>query len=277
MPRFLVSYDLSDRSQLYANVTTNARMPNAAGTYATQFGVANGGYTAVGNTSIKPEYTIGEQIGYRYNGPVHVDAAAFYMNLKNHQVAGVQYINGAVLNTAIEAGGETIRGASLEASTASYSGLSFYGNTQYLDGTFADNIPLRGDFLPTKGKQMVESPKWIGALGGRYENGPFFADVTWKHVGSQYTTFVNDEAISPYNTVDLALGYHLPSNGIFKSTVIRLNLTNLSNKSYVSSVGSVATNRVATHGINGTAMPAGTPTYYVAAPFSALVTISTDF
>ena len=277
MPRILASLKIDDRNQIYANVTTNARMPLPTGTYVTSYNVASGATTAVGNTAIKPEYTISSQIGYRYNGPINIDAAAFYMKLKNHQVTGTNYINGFLQTTALSAGNETIKGLSIEASTHSYHGFSLYGNGQYLDAKFDDNLPLRGDFLPTKGKTLVLAPKWITNVGARFESGGFYASVTYKYVSRQYSTFMNDETIPHINTVDAGVGYKFANIGPLKTPAIRFTVTNIGNKPYISTLSAAAPNAVATRGINGTILPAGTPTYYIGANRAASLTISTEF
>jgi iron complex outermembrane receptor protein len=263
--------------QLYANVTTNARMPVVASTYLTDFSTTSGAISQAANASQKPEYAIDDQIGYRYHGPVNIDVNAFFMHLLDHQLSTLQNINGSLVPTAFTIGNETIRGASLEVSTHSYGGFSAYGSAQYLDATFDDNTPLDGTYLPTRGKQMVESPHWIASIGGRYDNGRFFAEVTGKYVAPQYTTLMNDQTMPGYETVDLALGYKLPDYGALKKPVIRLNMTNIGNKSYISSVATVATNAVATKGLNGATIAAGTPLYYIGAPLAVMLTLSTSF
>jgi len=277
MPRFLLSYKVDDQNQFYANVTTNARMPVPQSTYVTTFNVATGANSAVANLAIKPEYTISTQAGYRYNGLFNLDFTAFYMKLKNHQVTGTQYVNGFLKTTAIEAGDETIKGASIEASTHPYGGFSLYGNAQYLDARFDDNLPLRGDFLPNKGKKMVLSPDWIVNAGVRFASGGFYTTLQYKYVSKQYSTFMNDEAIPSMSTFDLGMGYKFKELGPLKGTAIRLTVTNIGNKNYISTLSAAQPNAVATTGINGTAMPAAAPTYYIAAQRAALVTISTAF
>ena len=277
MPRFLASFKIDGQNQLYANVTTNARMPLPQATYVTTFNVATGLNSAVANTAIKPEYTISSQVGYRYTGLFNLDFTAFYMKLKNHQVQGTQYVNGFLQTTAIEAGDETIRGASVEVSTRSYGGFSLYGNAQYLDATFDDNLPLRGDFLPNKGKKMVLAPDWIANAGARFARGGFYASVTYKYVSKQYSTFMNDQAIPSMSTFDLGMGYKFRELGPLKGTAIRLTVTNIGNKPYISTLSAAQPNAIATTGVNGTPLPAAAPTYYIAAPRAALLTISTDF
>jgi iron complex outermembrane recepter protein len=276
MPRLLVSYDIDDDSQIYANSTTNARMPNVSATYVTEYSTTSGAISQIGAPATKPEYTMGEQIGYRYHGVVNLDVAAFYMNLADRQIATGTLVNGTLLNSAVSAGAETIKGMSLEVSTHSYDGFSVYGDVQYLEGTFSDNIPVNGDFLPTKGKQMVESPNWVSSIGARYEIGPFFAEFTGKYVSSQYSTFLDNQTIPSYTVANVALGYHLPDFGAANDPVLRVNLSNLGNKPYFTP-DTFATTAVATHGINGTAIAAGTPLGYVTAPLAVMVSLSSKF
>lgn len=277
MPRFLASFKIDENNQLYGNVTTNARMPLPQATYITQYSVSTGNTTAVGNTGIKPEYTTSAQIGYRYDGFIHLDVAAFLMKLKDHQVQGTQFVNGFLQTTALVAGDETIKGVSVEASTRSYYGFSLYGNAQYLDAKFDDDLPLRGDVLPIAGKDMVLSPRWIANLGGRFESGGFYASLTYKYVGRQFSTFINDETIPRFQTFDAAMGYKLPDIGALKSPVIRFTVTNIGNKPYISTLAAPQPNAVATRGVNGTLLPGVAPTYYVGATRAALLTLSTDF
>jgi iron complex outermembrane receptor protein len=88
---------------------------------------------------------------------------------------------------------------------------------------------------------------------------------------------MNDQSMPSYNTVDFALGYRLPDFKALSKPVIRVNLTNLGNKSYISSVASVTTNAVSAHGVNGTAIAGGTPLYYIGAPLAVMVTLSSEF
>ena len=277
LPRILVSYDLNPKSQLYANITTNARMPLIASTYFTDYSTTTGAVSQAANASQKPEYNISAQVGYRYHGPLIIDVNAFYMHLLNHQLSSLQNINNTLVPLAFTVGNETIRGASIEASTRSYAGFSLYGSGQYLDGTFDNNTPVSGTYLPTKGKQMVESPTWVASFGARYDHGPIFAELTEKYVGSQYTSFMNDQGMPAYETTDLSFGYRLPDYKAFSKPVARVSMTNLGNKSYISADATIVTNAVATTALNGKTIAAGTPNYYVGAPLTVMFTLSSNF
>lgn len=107
-------------------------------------------------------------------------------------------------------------------------------------------------------------------------SGGFYASLTYKYVGRQFSTFINDETIPRFQTFDAAMGYKLPDIGALKSPVIRFTVTNIRNKPYISTLAAPQPNAVATRGVNGTLLPGVAPTYYVGATRAALLTLSTD-
>jgi iron complex outermembrane receptor protein len=186
-------------------------------------------------------------------------------------------VDGNLISSPLSAGGETLYGIAAELSTHSYHGFSLYLSGQYLRSRFDDNIAIGSDFLPTKGKDMVVSPRWSGSAGLRYENGPFFAQLTGKYTGKQYSTFMNDQSMPSSTIFDLSLGYRLPDIGALKSPSIRVNMTNLGNDAYIASVAGFTPNALPTRGINGTTIAGANPIYYVGAPLTVMATLRTDF
>lgn len=277
MPRVAMSWQVNRQVQLYVNGTTNTRPPVTLSTYPTSFNVTTGKVTSAGNPSARAEYSIGEEIGMRYHGMFDFDMALFNMNLTNRQLVALTYLNGAPVQQAISAGGETIRGVTAEVALKPFLGFSPYVNGQYLDARLDNNLAVGRDVLPTKGRTMVASPKFITTLGVNYTRGPFFANLTFKWVDSQYATFMNDQSMPAYKTVDLGLGYRLPNMGMLHKPSIRLNLANLSDVPYLSQVAVIQPNARMTKGIYGTTIAGNTPSYYVAAPFSAMVTVGAEF
>ncbi|MBB2203059.1 TonB-dependent receptor [Gluconacetobacter tumulisoli] len=276
MPRVSISYDVNRHMQVYFNATTNSRMPVAATTYVNKYNLSTGGYSQAGNVQTKPEYSIGEQIGFRYYGMFNADLSLFNTNLTNHQVSSLQIINGSLVGQSISAGGETIQGIAAEVSTHRYWGLQAYLNGQYLHTRMGNNMMVGNDLLPTKGKQMVESPKYMFNLGLNYTKGPFFFDLSFKWVDSQYSTFMNDQSMPAYKTVDVGLGYHFPSYRFLRNPIVRLNFNNLTNVKYLGSLAGVTTNANPTKGIYGTTISGSAPSYYLSAPFAAMMTASVD-
>lgn len=277
MPRASFSFEATPQIQIYGNITTNARMPLTTSSYINSYSISTGAITNVGNPATKPEYSIGEQLGLRYYGLFNFDGNIFHMKLKDLQVTSLAIFNGVQLPQVVSAGSETIWGASGEVSTRRYAGFSLYANAQYLHARIDNNLPVGADFLPTAGKTMVRSPKWIANGGINFDSGPVYASATVKATSSQFSTFMNNQKMPGYQTLDIALGYRFGSGGLLNKPTLSLNLNNLTTGKYISAVAGVQGTAVATRGINGTLIPAATPTYYIAAPFAMMLAFTTGF
>jgi iron complex outermembrane receptor protein len=150
-------------------------------------------------------------------------------------------------------------------------------NGQYLKATTTTNLQVGNDYLPTAGKVGVQAPEYTATLGLNYAHGPFFGNLLFRYTGSQYSTFMNDEQMPAYSTIDMGLGYHIPAGIVGKDPIIRLSVTNLGNKPYLSTFASVQSNAVTTQGIDGTTITGKPGTYWLGSPMAIMGTISTSF
>lgn len=277
LPRASFSFDASDEVQLYGNIIKNVRMPLTPSTYITAYNVGTGLPSIAAQPDARPETSTSMQLGLRYNGIVNLDVGIFRTELKNHQVQSVQPLNGTNVTTILSAGDGILQGAAVEFSTRRYGGFSLYANAQYLDTETKNNIPSRGDFLPTKGKDIPLSPKWIYSVGLNYDKGILFGSLTHKFISSQYSTFMNDQKLDGYGTLDASIGVRLPEFGGLKDSRIAANFNNITKGKYLSSVLGVQGNAVAVTGVNGTSLAGSNPTYTMAAPFTWTISLTTSF
>jgi len=82
--------------------------------------------------------------------------------------------------------------------------------------------------VPTCGKQVPGSPKWMNKTVATLSVGQFEAQVTGDYVGSRYATFTNDTSVPSYFMTSLRLSARLPeAMGALKKGEISLNVTNL--------------------------------------------------
>lgn len=278
LPRGTVAFDIDDHMQVYGNIVTEIRVPVPITTYPNTYSISNGTLSQIGLSTLKPEYSVGEEIGYRYHDSLFTaDIALFNKTLKNHTVVSLAFLNGAGVNTAINAGGLQMRGATAELALSPIHGFSPYVNAQYLETKTTSNLQVGNDFLPTKGLNGVNAPKFTATVGLNYDHGPFFANILFRHTGSQYSTFMNDQKLEGYETVDLGFGYRLPEGFVGKEAVLRLTVTNLGNKPYLSTFSSVTPTATTRTGINGTTIAGRAPTYWLGAPRAIMGTFSTQF
>lgn len=100
------------------------------------------------------------------------------------------------------------------------------------------------NIVPTCGKQLPGTPKWMNKTVATLSGGPFDLQVIGDYVGRRFATFTNDLSVKSYFLTSLRLGARIP-DGILplRKLELSLNITNLTDKKGVStlSVGS-ATN-----------------------------------
>jgi len=217
-------------------------------------------------------------VGYRWQGRnLSASVTAFHYNFRNRQLATTVDVGGALIATTINAGHQTSYGVDAEIDWRPMEGLSFYASGEWLHARLGDNLPVDGDLLPTRGKVAVQSPPVQLGLGGTYDDKRLFGSVALKYVGKQYATFMNDESIKGYATLDLSLGVHLAPWLDGKRTDLRVNLINLTNPHVLSGVAGITANTQDTPGTGGTLIAGAAPTYYIGSGRAFVVTLARAF
>ncbi len=275
LPRAAAHYQIDDRQQIFANVTTNFRAPDEYTLYNSYDG---GEISGQGTTKLKNEYSVSEELGYRYIGAnLSASLTAFHYHFRNRQLATVIDDGGALINSTINAGRQTSYGLDGEIDYRPAKGVSLYVSGEYLHARIDDDLPVDGDYLPTRGKQAVSSPTVQLGLGGTYDDGRLFGSAALKYVGRQYASFTNDESIKGYATLDLSVGVHLAGLIDAQRTDLRLNLINATNPHVLSGVEAISTNAQDTVGRNGTLIAGSPPAYYVGSGRALVATVSRAF
>lgn len=231
-----------------------------------------------GTNGLKNEYSISQELGYRYIGPsLSFSLTGFHYHFRNRQVATVIDSGGALVNSTINAGSQNSYGLDGEIDYRPAKGMSIYASAEYLHTRLNDDLAINGDYLPTRGKRAVSAPSFQFALGSTYDDGRLFGSSALKYVGRQYATFMNDESIKGYATLDLSVGVHLA--GLIDAQVmdLRINAINVTNPRVLSGVYSISTNAQDTVGRNGTLIAGSAPTYYVGSGRAVVATLSRAF
>ena len=275
LPRAAVHYRLDDRQQLFANITTNFRTPNEFALYNSYYG---GELVSEGTDALKNEYSLSQELGYRYIGPnLSFSLTAFHYHFRNRQVATIVNSGGALVNSTINGGSQTSYGLDGEIDYRPAKGFSIYASAEYLHTRLDDDLLVGGDLLPTKGKRAVSSPPFQFGLGSTYDDGRLFGSTALKYVGRQYATFMNDESIKGYATLDLSIGIHLAGLIDAKPMDLRLNAINVTNPRVLSGVSAISSNAGDVVGRNGTVIAGAAPGYYIGSGRAFVATLSRAF
>lgn len=280
LPRAAISFQIDPRDQVYFNATTAFREAAAITPSIDMFSATTGKMTSQHTLgTIKPEFSIAEELGYRHYGKYfNLSLALFNYNFTNRQITSNSLVEGTTITSSISAGGQTTRGISGEISLPRWHHFSPYLSGQFLHATIDSNLPVSGSYLPTKGKTAVLSPKFSGSIGLSYDDGTVFGNFSFNYIGSEYSTFMNDQKIPSYETANLGLGYRFRDIAFLKRPQIQLNLINMGNEKYLSGAWGLTSNAKTTTAMNGTTQIAGSsPTYITGGRFSGMVSVSTGF
>ncbi len=275
LPRAAVHYALDDRQQIFANITTNFRTPNEFTLYDSYVG---GVVATRGTDALKNEYSVSQELGYRYIGPnLSGSITGFHYTFRNRQLATVVDAGGAQVNSTLNVGGQTSYGVDAEIDYRPAHGVSVYISGEYLRARIDDDLPVGADFLPTRGKRAVSSPVVQIGGGGTYDDGRLFGSIAGKYVGRQYATFMNDESIKGYATLDVAIGLHMADWFGGKRTDLRVNAINVTDPHVLAGVQAVSTNAGDVIGRRGTVVAGYAPAYYVGSGAAVVATVSRGF
>jgi iron complex outermembrane receptor protein len=261
LPSVGVSYKLSPKETVFASVAQNFKAPP-------NFATASNNIKFINNVpqfqSITPETSTNIDVGYRVAEEHLVySATLFLVDFKNRQANAYDPVTAT--STYTNAGGVKNQGLELELGTKPKNGWSYYGSLSIQDSKIQDNLLTSSATLATSGKQFPLAPKYMSGLSAQYTEGAFTAQLRGKYTGKVYTTLMNDDYVPGYMTFDFYTGYKLESGTFIKNPVLKLNVSNLFNREYMSPTGSRDT------------YSATSSRYYIGAPRMASVSLQADF
>ncbi|WP_375251308.1 TonB-dependent receptor domain-containing protein, partial [Sphingomonas sp.] len=132
---------------------------------------------------------------------------------------------------------------------ASYS----YNKARYLDNVVDANGAI---LTATKGKTVVDTPEHMAKGELVYDDSRIFARVGADYMSKRYFTYLNDQSAGARVLVDASIGFRFGEGfGFFRGFAIEGSVTNLTDKQYISTVG---TNGYTASGDNQTLL-AGAP------------------
>ncbi|NYT42001.1 TonB-dependent receptor plug domain-containing protein [Sphingomonas sp. R-74633] len=276
LPAVGATYDFNGHENVYFNVQKNLRQYQAylAGGGGPWFTGSQAAFNAFA-TDGKPESSWTYEAGLRshrnFGGNVGFDAQINYYHVDFSDrllaistnpggIAGGQIAGGTSI--LVNVGDVKTNGVDAAFTLRFGRTFSFYNATSYnlskyqsdytsaatgiggATNTCIGGYLVVGGVVPTCGKQLPGTPKWMNKTVATFNVGPVEAQLVGDYVGKRYSTFTNDASVGSYFLAALSVGVDLPAEAIgMKKAKLSLNVTNLGDIKGVStlSVGS-ATN-----------------------------------
>lgn len=237
-PHAGVAYKLTDKAEIFGGFTQVTRAFVSSATSG-PFSTTQAGFNALIARGLKPEESDTYELGARYNDSVFNGViGVYYVNFRN-RLLGVQTGAGIVGNPAILQNVGSVRSIGFEAAgdLRLGGGLTLFASYSYTDATYRDNVITPTAIIPTKGKDVVDTPKHLLRGEIAYDSDSFFGRIGANYMSKRYFNYLNDRSVSSRVLVDATIGYRFDM-GMRSPIELQLNATNLLDKKYVSTIGS---------------------------------------
>ncbi|QVM82388.1 TonB-dependent receptor domain-containing protein [Novosphingobium decolorationis] len=234
LPTVGVLYDLDGQHELFADYTRNMAAFVASASSGPFSSSSQAGFDYI-RDDLKPEMTNTFEGGYRFHGrDVQFSLTGYYVKFTNRLLASS--ISATIVgnqNVLQNVGSVTSRGVEAAANWKFAPNWSVYGSWAYNDASYDDDVqPLGGAIMPTKGKQVVASPKNVGNVDLDYDDGHLWGQVSAHYRSARYYSYLNDAKLPGAINVNASAGYRF-AGGI----EVQVNVNNLFDKRYIASTG----------------------------------------
>nr|WP_315255769.1 TonB-dependent receptor [uncultured Duganella sp.] len=236
LPQAGFNYALSQDDEVFGSASKNMRahQPGVGGPFSQTQAAYNAGVA-----NLKPETSTNIDLGYRFKRAGFQGSLALYSARFDDRQLSVATCAGIVgcPSTFVNVGKVDTKGAEAIAVWKFNREFSWFNSYTYNDSKYKSNYMDGTTLVAVSGKTVVNSPKQLFNTELSYDGGPFFARVGGKYTAKRYYTYLNDNAVDAFWVANLSAGYKLKSLGWAKELSLQVNVTNLLDKQYISTIG----------------------------------------
>lgn len=193
--------------------------------------------------TLKPESSKTFELGGRYRAERFQGVAAVYHVTFDNRLLAANTASPILGLPAVlsNVGSVETKGVELAGTYRLTDNWTLYGAYTYNDSKYQDDVVDSAGkvTVQTKGKTVVNTPKNIFKGELSFDQAGFFGKLGVAYTDKRYYTYENVGGLAPSTTVaDLTLGYRFAKDGWAKGLEVQANITNLTDKDYLSTIGS---------------------------------------
>jgi len=269
LPQIGVAYDVNGDHQLFASYAENIRAFESSNTGG-PFSATAAGFAALRN-NLRPESSKTLEAGWRFRfDQIQGSVAAYHVEFEDRLLsvalgAPILGLGNGIQNV----GSVRSRGFEAAAVWSFADNWSAFGSFSYNDSTYEDDVRdgVGALVAATAGKTVVNTPETLARAEVAYDDGNLFGTLAGAFTGERYSSYLNDESADAFTLVELTAGYRFTDGASWlNGTEIQLNVTNLLDEDYISTVGS-----------GGFQNGAGRQTFLPGAPRQAFISLRRHF
>lgn len=240
LPQVGVNWSVSDDNELFGSVARNVH--TFQGSNGGPFGVTADVFERIRDT-VKPETSTNYELGWRFNGAA-LDAlvTAYHVDFEDRllgipQCLGIIGCESSIANV----GSVQTNGIEAALSWRPMTHVTWFNSAAWNNSEYDDDYTIETEagatVVPTAGKQVVDAPEWLLRSELSYDNDAFFARLDANYVDERFYTYLNDASARSYTLLNSGLGYRFNGLGVVEQLTLQLDITNLTDKKYIGSIG----------------------------------------
>jgi len=241
LPQVGITYAISDDQEIFFNFAENMRAFQGSATNISPFALLS--QVNFDNTvkSVKPESSDTYEAGWRYrNAYLEAQATVYHIDFYNRLLAVIQ--GSAIQGFAPiigNVGNVETNGAEAAVSLHPIENWSWLNSVSFNDSNYGDDYISFGQVVPIKGKEVVDSPKWMLKSELSYDDGALYGHIGVNYFARRYYSYTNDAYAGAYAIWNLGLGYRLiePFAHV-RELDFQVNVDNLLDRRYIATIGS---------------------------------------
>ncbi|MFT8643259.1 TonB-dependent receptor [Gluconacetobacter sp.] len=246
LPHISGDWHFLKHHELYFDVAENvhAYPQGQFKTIASPFAVTQAAFDYA-RPSLKPESDWAYAVGYRYSDHF-LDATlhAYHTDFSNRlqQITSGNIVN--PISTVLNVGGITMNGVDAGLTMRLFRGVSLYNSISYNHSTYDSNVSSQGVTYYTKGSQVVAYPRLMYKSSLSYSYRGFDAHIDASYMSQRNLSYTGDTKVPSYWLADFGMRYkfgnmgkYAHSLGFMQNLELDFNIYNLTNQSYVSTMG----------------------------------------
>jgi iron complex outermembrane receptor protein len=243
LPQAGVNWTLNSDSEVFGDVARNVRTFVGSGTSG-PFGTTAAGFAAI-RDNIEPETSTTFEAGWRFRGESYEGVlTAYHVDFKDRLVA-IQQGQGIVGNPSVLANVGNVKTDGVEAAFTlkPMRSVSWFNSLAWNSSEYDDNystFDANGveTVVPVAGKTVADTPELLLKSELAYDTEHFFARLDANFTDKRYYTYLNDASVDSYTLLNLGLGYRFLRTGLADEITAQVDVSNLTDKEYISTIGS---------------------------------------
>lgn len=237
LPQAGLRYGLADGIELFASYTENLSAFRAG--VNGPFSTSQAAFDAFAGT-LQPETSDTFELGLRASGDAYKASLAVYSVDFQNRLLAIARCAGIVGCPSSFANVGDVRSTGAEATLV----LRAWNSIEWFNSLSWNRSEYRSDYLDgdslvaVRGRRVVDAPELLFASELSYRAGGIEAHLGAKYTDERFITYSNDSKVPDFWLVDAGIAYDFGRIGGLESLRLGLNVSNLLDKRYFSTVGS---------------------------------------